>query len=72
MQPFIKFWVEVSLLHSCFFLSGLAFIWQQHEGDIAVHTILMLRQQTSVWIKKINNIKMKYSKDEQKLTVKMF
>lgn len=51
VQPFIKFWVEVSLLHSCFFLSGLAFIWQQHEGDIAVHTILMLRQQTSVWIK---------------------
>lgn len=47
-SPLIVFWVEVSFLHCRLPLGGLTFVWQQHEGNIAVHTILTLRQQTSV------------------------
>lgn len=46
--PLVVLWVEVPFLHCCFLFGGLTFVRQQHEGDIAVHTILTLRCQTSV------------------------
>lgn len=51
--PFVKFGVVVSFLHTRLFLGGLAFIWQQHEGDVGVHTVLIVWQQTPVCRKQI-------------------
>lgn len=47
-SPLIVLRVLVSLLHCRFLFGGLGFVWQQHEGDVAVHCIFTLGQQTSV------------------------
>lgn len=49
---FIVLWIEISFLHSCLPLGGLAFVWQQHERNVAVYTIFTLRLQTSAKTRK--------------------
>lgn len=46
-SPLVVLGVVVSLLHCRFLLGGLVFVWQQQEGDVAVHAVFALGQQTS-------------------------
>lgn len=46
--PFIVLGVEVFFLHGGLSLGGFAFIWQKHERDVAVDSILTLCQKASV------------------------
>ena len=52
--PLVVLWVDVPFLHRCFLFGGLAFVWKQHEGDIAVYAIFTVRRQTSVDRRKKN------------------
>lgn len=49
LLPFIVLGVEVFFLHGGLSLGGFGFVWQQHERDIAVYSILTLCQKASVY-----------------------
>lgn len=43
-SPLVVLGVMVSLLHCRFLFGGLVFVWQQQEGDVAVHAVFALGQ----------------------------
>lgn len=46
-SPLVVLGVMVPLLHWRFLFGALVFVWQQQEGDVAVHAVFAFGQQTS-------------------------